>query len=204
MFRILSYFLVVILSLQIPFYIWLLFCKLSRKKVYSLVFITSLVLVCFGMIRILFISDYPGLEDGGELIELIVGFFELVFLYAVLVAGIIYPLVFYVMYELMHRPKIEGIDNSNSSINTWEQHLRAINVYIIALCAWLGLLMYSLFNTLAWLPSGKVSILIALTILCLCVSILVRDRIKSRNESFHIVFIILDLIIMFLVFYAIS
>lgn len=199
--RLLIFLLSTVLSLQIPFYIWLLFCKLSRRKVYSFVLLTSGLLIAIGLFQTFFFN-YNHVQN--DLITAWETFFWIVILRVVIISAFILPLVFYVMYELMHRQKIEGIDNSNSSINTWEQHLRAINVYIIALCAWLGVLMYSLFNTLAWLPSGKVSILIALTILCLCVSILIRDRIKSREESFHTIFIILDLIIMFLVFYAIS
>jgi hypothetical protein len=190
----------IIFSLQIPFYIWLLFCKLSRRKVYSFVLLTSGLLIAIGLFQTFFFN-YNHVQN--DLITSWETFFWIVILRVVIISAFIFPLVFYVIYELMHRPKIEGIDNSNSSINTWEQHLRAISVYIIALCAWLGVLMYSLFNTLAWLPSGKVSILIALTILCLCLSILVRDRIKSRDESFHIIFIILDLILIFSVYYVV-
>ncbi len=182
---------------QIIFYIWLLFSEVNKRNTYLLVFgFAGLMLFFYSYV----FTWFPkAVSNGIDVFAIIPLMSSLLLFWGLFFSVIIFPIIFYIVYEKRHRVQD---NNQNSQELRWSQYLKSINVYLIGLICWLGVLVYSLIFKISWLQDNNIAVLISGTFFCICLALLVRDRIKNHYDSYHSLFILLDVLVLILIFFS--
>lgn len=187
----------VLVPSQIIFYIWLLFSEVNKRNTYFLVFgFAGVMLFLYSYV----FTWFPAaISNGLDVFAIIPWISMLGLFWGAFFSVIIFPIIFYIVYAHRHRVQNE---NQKSQEVGWSEYLRSINVYLVGLLSWLGILIYSLIFNISWLEDNNIAILISGTLLCISLALLVRDRIKNHYDSYHSLFIVLDILVLALILFS--